>query len=73
MDFRRYESHLIEVLRVANQHYDMIIVDLDKMLTAKTKEDILKMSDANVYVLSQKKESIDRYVELRKNNPQNPD
>jgi len=67
-DFRRYEEHFIEVLRVANQHYDMIIVDLDKMLTAKTKEDILKMSDANVFVLSQKMESINRYIELRNNN-----
>ena len=67
-DFMRYEECLTELIRMANQHYDLVIVDLDKMLTLKTKEDILKISDVNVFVLSQKMESINRYIELRKNN-----
>ena len=67
-DFISQEENFIDLIRTANQHYDMVIVDLDKMLTDKTREDILRISDVNVYVLSQKLESINRYVELRDNN-----
>ena len=67
-DFLRYEECYTDLIRKANQHYDLVIVDLDKMLTLKTKEDILKISDVNVFVLSQKMESINRYIELRNNN-----
>jgi len=67
-DFRRIESCYAELIRTANQYYDMVIVDLDKMLTAKTQEEILKISDANVFVFSQRLESINRFVELKNNN-----
>ena len=46
----------------------MVIVDLDKLLEEKVKEEILKLSDVNVFVLSQKLESINRYKELKSNN-----
>ena len=67
-DFKRIESCYTELIRTANQYYDMVIVDLDKMLSTKTQEDILKISDANVFVVSQRLESINRFAELRKNN-----
>jgi len=67
-DSRNIEKTYAELIRIANQYYDMVIVDLDKMLKTETKEEILKISDVNVYVLSQKLESINRFSELKNNN-----
>ena len=67
-DFKKYENFYTELIRIANQYYDIVIVDLDKMVNMKLKEDILKMSDVNVFVLSQKLESIERYRELKQKN-----
>lgn len=66
--YRKAERSYIDLIRMANQYYDIVIVDLDKMLNQKTREDILKMSSVNIYVLSQKLSSINRYNELRKIN-----
>jgi len=65
---KKLEECYIDLIRTANQAYDLVVVDLDKMLTAKTKEEILKISDVNVFVLSQKMESINRYNELKHSN-----
>lgn len=62
------EERFIDLIKTANQYYDIVIVDLDKMLSFDMKEKILKMSEVNVYVLSQKLESINRYLELKKEN-----
>lgn len=67
-DFKKYENFYTDLIRIANQYYDIVIVDLDKMLNMKLKENILKMSDVNVFVLSQKLESIERYRELKQKN-----
>lgn len=65
--FKKIESSYIELIRTANQYYDMVIVDLDKRLSSKVKEDILKVSDVNVFVLLQKMESMNRYNEIKNN------
>lgn len=67
-DFKKYENFYTDLIRIANQYYDIVIVDLDKMLNMRLKENILKMSDVNVFVLSQKLESIERYRELKHKN-----
>ena len=67
-DFKKEQEYYPDLIRMANQYYDIVIVDLDKMLTTKVKEDILKISDVNVFVLSQKMESINRYIELKQMN-----
>jgi len=67
-DFRKIEGYYIDLIRTANQYYDIVIVDLDRTLKTKVREDILKMSNVNVYVLSQRLESINRYIELKNNN-----
>lgn len=67
-NFRKMEEYYTGLIRTANQYYDIVIVDMDKMLNTRTKEEILKISDVNVYVLSQKMESINRFNELRKKN-----
>lgn len=62
------EEAYIELINTANQYYDFVIVDLDKRLNKETRQNILKASDVNVYVLSQRLESIDQYAELKQNN-----
>lgn len=66
--YNRIQECYVELIKTANQYYDIVIVDLDKTLLTRTKEAILKISDVNVYVLSQRLESIDRYNELRNMN-----
>ena len=67
-EYKKIEECYIELIRLANQYYDIVIVDLDKMLSTKTREEILRISNINVYVLSQKLESINRYSELKNSN-----
>lgn len=67
-ELKKLENGYMELINLANQYYDIVVVDLDKMLSNETKENILKFSDVNVFVLSQKVESINRYSELKKNN-----
>lgn len=67
-DLKKQQEYYPELIRMANQYYDIVIVDLDKMITTKVKEEILKISDVNVFVLSQKMESINRYSELKQMN-----
>ena len=67
-EYKRIENSYIDLIRMASQYYDMVLVDLEKTMNTETKEEILKMSNLNVMVFSQKKASIDRYRELRDNN-----
>lgn len=67
-ELKRITESYVELIKIANQYYDMVIVDLDKRLDAKLKKDILELSNVNVLVLSQKMESLNRYNELKKQN-----
>lgn len=64
-DYKKIEKCYIELIRMANQYYDMVLVDLDKTMGREVKEEILRISNLNVIVLSQKMESLNRYKELR--------
>ena len=63
--YRKMQDCYIELIKVANRYYDMVIVDLDRMLNPQLQEALLKLSDINIYVLSQKMESINKYNELK--------
>ena len=67
-DYKKIESNYIELIRMANQYYDMVLVDLEKTMSTEVKEEIFRISNLNVMVFSQKKASIDRYRELRDEN-----
>ncbi|MBQ2835549.1 MAG: hypothetical protein IJE68_01775 [Clostridia bacterium] len=67
-ELRKIEASYIELIKTANQYYDIVIVDLDKRISRKTQEEILNLSQVNVFVLTQRLESINRYNELRKAN-----
>lgn len=64
-EFRKLEECYITLIKAANQYYDLVIVDLDKMLSEKIRQDILKLSTVNVYVFSQKMASINEFNEKR--------
>ena len=64
-EYKKIEKCYIELIRMANQYYDMVLVDLDKSIAKEVKEEILKISNLNVMVFSQKKAGLDRYKELR--------
>lgn len=63
---KQIKESYINLIKTANQYYDLVIVDLEKNLDEKIRNDILKLSHVNVFVFSQKMESINRYDELRK-------
>ena len=63
--FKKIEENYAELIKMANQYYDMVIVDLDKTISTKVRKEILEISNLNVLVFSQKKESLDRYIQLR--------
>ena len=67
-EYKKTEKSYIELIRMANQYYDMVLVDLDKTITKEVRDEILKISNLNVIVLSQRKTSLDRYKDLREKN-----
>mgnify|MGYP004495570725 CR=1 FL=1 len=67
-EYKRMEKNYVDLIRMASQSYDMVLVDLEKTMGNETKQEILRLSNLNVMVFSQKKASIDRYKELRDNN-----
>lgn len=48
-----------QIVQLADQYYDMVIVDIDKDLDYKNKENILRVSDIIVPVISQRIEEIE--------------
>lgn len=64
-DYKKIEETYIELIRMANQYYDMVLVDLDKSIEKSVRERILKISNLNVVVFSQKMESLNEYKKLR--------
>lgn len=67
-EYKKIQKYYIELIRMANQYYDMVIVDLDKTMSKEMQEEILNISNLNVIVLSQKKANLDRYKELAQTN-----
>lgn len=67
--YKKIEKSYIDLIRIANQYYDMVLVDLDKALSTEVKNEILMLSNLNVIVFSQRKESLDNYKQLIESNP----
>ena len=61
--YREIQKIYPQVISVANQFYDMVIIDLDKRLQKETKNEILKISDVTVITTDQKIRNIQRIEE----------
>ena len=55
-----------DIIRAANQYYDMVFVDLDTNIDYETQRTILKISNLVVANLCQRLTSIERFMEERK-------
>lgn len=64
-NLKRMEEYYIDLIKTANQSYDMVIVDLDKNMSTKTREEILQISNLNIFVFSQRLQSLNRYNEIK--------
>lgn len=70
-NFKKYkelEEYFPELIRIANQYYDMVLVDIDNELARKTKEQILTMSNLNVLIISQRLAGVNYYKQIKENN-----
>lgn len=57
-----------ELIRLANQYYDMVLVDLDNQLNETTRQEILAMSNLNVLIITQRLASVNYYKDLKEKN-----
>lgn len=57
------------LLATANEYYDIVFVDLDREVEPEVQNEILKMSNLNIYVAAQKLLSLDYYMELKEKSP----
>ena len=58
-----------KLLGIANQYYYMVFVDLARELDDEIQQKILQLSNLNIYVAVQKITSLDKYINLRNENP----
>lgn len=65
-DYDKMVDCYIDLIRTANQYYDIVIVDLDKRMKEQNRREILNASDLVIYVATQRLISVDKYNELRK-------
>ena len=59
------ESMYPDIIKSANQYYDLVFIDLDNNVDDETKNTIIRDSDIVVINMSQKMKSINRYMELK--------
>ena len=67
-DYRDLSDCYVELVKLANQYYDMVLVDLDNRLEDKVKKEILEISNVNVLVLSQRIVCLDYYNDTKNTN-----
>jgi len=67
-DYQSMSECYPELIRLANQYYDMVIVDVDNRLSDNIKKQIVDESNVNVLVLSQRLSSLDRYNKMKEKN-----
>lgn len=68
-DFDRVVKGYPQLLAIANMYYDMVIVDLDRNTNQEVRNEILKISNLNIYVTTQRLSSVNSYLELKETNP----
>lgn len=68
IDYKKTSECYVELIELANQFYDMVLVDLDNQLDSRVKREIIEASDLNIIVLTQRLQSINAYNELKNTN-----
>lgn len=70
LNYKKTSQSYPELIKLANQFYDMVLVDIDSMLDKTIRDQILEMANVNVLVISQRLESLNRYNERKKTDKQ---
>lgn len=71
VDFKEYiniSSYFSQIVEVANQTYDIVLVDLSKKIPKQNKDKVLNISDLVVVNFSQNITSINNFLKLKQNN-----
>ncbi len=64
-NYKKVTECYVELVKLANQYYDMVLVDIDNQVGKDVREQLLEIANVNVLVLSQRLESLNRYKELK--------
>lgn len=67
-ELQNIEQVYPEIIKSANQYYDLVLIDLDENIDGETKNNILNMSDVVVVNLNQRLKSINKYAEDKMKN-----
>lgn len=67
-NYKRITEGYVELIKIANQYYDMVLIDLDNEIPKEIRKQILDLSNVNVLVLSQRLETLNKYKELKNSN-----
>ena len=60
----------VDLIKAANQYYDLIMIDLSKTLERETTHKILQISDVIMYTMSQNLKQINEYIESKSTIPE---
>lgn len=66
-ELQNLEQLYPEIIKSANQYYDLVFVDLDENVDEETKKTILEISDVTVVNLSQRLRSVNCFAETKEN------
>ena len=66
--YKETEEAIPELIRIANQYYDMVLVDLSSNLGMNVRKEILELSNLNVWVITQRLSSLNNFKKLKENN-----
>lgn len=69
-NYQKTSETYVELIKIANQFYDMVLVDIDNHLPENVKKQILEISNLNVLVISQRLASLKKYNKLKSGNPE---
>ena len=64
-NFDRYIIYIKEIIKLANKHFDIVIVDLDGNLEDQNIKHILSISNVNIITLVQNLNVIDNFIEQK--------
>lgn len=68
-DYKKQESSMKDIVRLANQYYDLVFIDLKGNIENDTIKDILSISNIIVSNITQRLRNINNYIKLRDNTP----
>ena len=67
-EYETYKKTFKDIAKISNKYYDLVLVDIDKNMDEKTKNELLEISDIVVVCMVQKLRSINKYLNVRQRN-----